>query len=219
MNEPDHVPASRRSPLYREFANAELRRIAGHSQPWTSPGSTGETALYDFCLMPRFGVRGAGAANFLRERQLVAPEAVNTAVPNNKQRWVARLGKTEYWVLAPTAGEDYPADMNGVTAPANSCYPVPCDEGRAWFVLHHPQKAAVMAKLCGVDLREAAFPTGSIAQTSVARVNAVIIHHEVFGKPVFSLLSDVSSAHYLWGALEDALAEFGAGAGALGEIV
>lgn len=219
MIELNPAAASRRSAVYREFAHAEFRRVAGQPQPWSSPGAMGEGALYDFSLMPRFGVRGAGAADFLKERQLGAPTAVNTAVSSDDQRWVARLGKTEYWVLAPTAKEDYPSDMSGVTAPADGCYPVPCNEGRAWFVLFHPRKTEVMAKLCGVDLREAVFPLGSIAQTSVARGNAVIIHHMVFGKPVFSVFSDVSSSSYLWGALVDALEEFDVGPGTLDDII
>ena len=210
--------AVRRSPVYRKLEGAEYRLIAGERQASTIQDRDWQAALIDFSLMPRFGVRGSGAADHLAEQRFDVPVAINTATPGRRGSWVARLGKTEYWVLGATDEEQFPAEMRGLAGPETDCYPVPCDEGRAWFVLHHPCRAEVMAKLCGVDLREAACPLGSIAQTSVARVNAVIIHHTVFKKPVFSLFSDVSSSSYLWGALVDALEEFGAGPGALDDI-
>ena len=211
--------ARRRSPVYREFPDAAYRLIAGQPQAFTSQQTSREAALFDFSLMPRFGVRGAAAADYLRDRAFEIPEMVNTAVAGGEGRWVARLGKNEYWVLGATGEQDYPVSMIGPSGPAAGCYPVPCEEGRSWFVLHHPQKAAATAKLCGVDLRENVFPQGGIVQTSLARVNAVIIHHAVFGENVFSVFSDVASARYLWRALDDALQEFGAGAGVLEKIV
>jgi sarcosine oxidase gamma subunit len=42
----------------------------------------------------------------------------------------------------------------------------------------------------------------------VARVNAVIIYHQLWGMPVFSILSDTASAEYLWDVLQDAALEF-----------
>ena len=77
-----------------------------------------------------------------------------------------------------------------------------------------------MAKVCGVDLREDTFPRGSIAQTSAARINVIVIHHEVNGIPCFSILCDSAAAEYLWECLLDAMQEFGGeviGVGALAE--
>ena len=68
-----------------------------------------------------------------------------------------------------------------------------------------------MAKLCGVDLRDEAFPCGAIAQTSMARVNVVVIHHVLGGEDSFSILCDSAGVEYLWRSLQDALLEFGSG--------
>ena len=65
-----------------------------------------------------------------------------------------------------------------------------------------------MAKICGVDLRKSSFPPDAIVQTSVARVNAVIVRHEENNIPIFSILSDSSSAEYLWDSLLYAMREF-----------
>ena len=67
----------------------------------------------------------------------------------------------------------------------------------------------ILAKICGVDLRSSEFPVGAVVQTSVARVNAIIVHHVISDEQVFSILSDSASATYLWNALLDAMAEYG----------
>lgn len=208
----------RRSPVYRKFEGAHYVLAAGEAQVARGAARSGAPALFDFSLMPRVGVRGAAAGEYLAQRGMALPDSVNRAVCGAPGRWVARVGKSEFWVLGVSREAAFPADMSGLDLPRPGCYPVPCEEGRAWFLLRHPQRARVMAKLCGVDLREDAFPSGSIAQTSVARVNAVVIHHEVFGQASFSILSDNASAEYLWDAFCDALREFDGVAGGLDDL-
>ena len=59
-----------------------------------------------------------------------------------------------------------------------------------------------------------AFAPGSVAQTSVARVNGIIVNTGTNDTPCFHLLFDRASAHYLWHVLIDAMQEFdGAPAG------
>ncbi|MEQ8836682.1 hypothetical protein [Haliea sp.] len=145
MTEFDPGSAKRRSPVYRQFVGAEYCLVAGQPQAFSIKGAAQATALYDFTLMPRFGVRGADAVSYLRDRQFSHPDAVNRTEASDDGSWVARLGKTEYWVLGATSGSAYPDRMHGLAEPGSDCYPVPCDEGRLWFVLHSPQKTAVVA--------------------------------------------------------------------------
>ena len=66
----------------------------------------------------------------------------------------------------------------------------------------------MFAKLCGVDLRVDHFPDLAIAQTSVARSNAIVIRDDLGATPTFHLLGDSASAAYMWDVLLDAMAEF-----------
>jgi len=66
----------------------------------------------------------------------------------------------------------------------------------------------MFAKICGVDLSEGAFSVTSIAQTSVARTNAIVVRQDKNGEEVFLLLSDLASSQYLWDAISDASSEF-----------
>ena len=183
----------RRSPVYRKLAGVDIDRASI---------AAGGNALLDLSLMPRFGLRGKNAQRWLEDKGLPVP-VVNRAESRADGYWVARLGATEFWVLATTELDEQ-KDMPVLTAPEPGCYPVHCGESRAWFALAGEARCGVMAKLCGVDLRPMAFAPGTIVQTSVARVNAVIIFHQLSGMPVFSILSDTASAEYLWDVLQDA---------------
>ena len=88
-------------------------------------------------------------------------------------------------------------------------YMLPRFDGLFWFALTGASATDCLAKVCGVDLRESAFPPGSVAQTSVARLNAVIVRVDAVAAPLFHLLGDSASAEYAWTSLLDAMQEFG----------
>ena len=67
----------------------------------------------------------------------------------------------------------------------------------------------MFAKICGVDLRPHKFRPGQIAQTSLAQMSGIVIRDDRGPIPGFHLLADVASAEYLWGAVLDAMSEFG----------
>ena len=163
-------------------------------------------ALHDLSLTPRTGFKGRAVLSALASAGWELPAGPNLAVRNAQGQCLLRLGHSEHWILANPLrpGEGLAAPV----LPLPGCAPVYCQDGRAWFVLSGESRAQVMAKLCAVDLREAAFPLHAIVQSSVARQNAVILHHAIDNQAVFSLLCDSAAAEYLWLALVDALAEF-----------
>jgi sarcosine oxidase subunit gamma len=87
-------------------------------------------------------------------------------------------------------------------------FPMPRDETHAWLAVTGAHAATMFAKICGVDLRPRAFPQGRVAQTSIARLNGVIVRDDRGGVPLFHLLADCAAAEYLWDCLLDAMAEF-----------
>ena len=89
---------------------------------------------------------------------------------------------------------------------------MPRQDGFCWFVLSGKHAASCLAKLCAVDLRPHRFPIGSIAQTSVARLSAVVARDDLGDVLAFHLFSDSASATYWWDCLVDAMQEFGGNA-------
>lgn len=168
-----------------------------------------ECALLDLSGVHRTGLRGKQTEKVLAQEGLPFPEKPNQVSISDKGAMVARLGSTESWVLDNPLQEVSGLGMLELRVLNEpGCYPLYCQHSHAWFALTGRHLPELMAKICGVDLREEAFPLGSIVQTSVARVGAIIIHHQLEGLPAFSIMSDSSSAEYLWHALIDATQEF-----------
>ncbi len=49
---------------------------------------------------------------------------------------------------------------------------------------------------------------GRVAQTSIARMNGVIVRDDRGRVPLYHLLADCAAVEYLWDCLLDAMAEF-----------
>ena len=163
--------------------------------------------LQDLSLARREGVRGAGAREWLMAQRHTLPDAPNQIVASGESGFVMSLSHREFWLLQPDseASSGRPASE----AVASGVWPLYCQHSHAWLQLAGEPRAEIMAKLCGVDLSEAVFPLGSVAQTQAARVSVIIAAHQNENdQPVFSIFVDQSLARYLWEAIEDAMGEW-----------
>ncbi|CAH2601096.1 Sarcosine oxidase [Rhodovastum atsumiense] len=163
-----------------------------------------DTVLRDFSDRPRIGFKGADTSRWLSQQGLRFGDASNRAYPQPDGSLLVRLSPGEFLLLE--AG-----DTGAVVrlqaawsweAEAGLCFPVPRRDSHAWFHLEGARVPEVFATLCGVDLRLHRFADHSVAQTSVARLNAIVIRDG----DGFHLLADSASAEYLQACLSDALA-------------
>ena len=167
----------------------------------------GGLLLRDLSLARRDGVRGAGAREWLLSQGHTLPDAPNQIVGSGESGFVMSLSHREFWLLQPVSESS--SGRQASEAVASGVWPLYCQHSHAWLQLAGESRAEVMAKLCGVDLSEAAFPLGSVAQTQAARVSVIVAaHQDQHREPVFSIFADQSLARYLWEAIEDAMAEF-----------
>ena len=167
----------------------------------------GGLLLRDLSLARRDGLRGAGAREWLLSQGHALPDAPNQIVASGESGFVMSLSHREFWFLQPDseASSSRPASE----AVASGVWPLYCQHSHAWLQLAGEARAEVMLKLCGVDLSEAVFPVGSVAQTQAARVSVIVAAHQNENdQPVFSIFVDQSLARYLWQAIEEAMAEF-----------
>ena len=163
--------------------------------------------LNDLSLACREGVRGAGAREWLLSQGHALPDAPNQIVASGESGFVMSLSHREFWLLQPAseASSGRPASE----AVAAGVWPLYCQHSHAWLQLAGEPRAEVMAKLCGVDLSDADFPPGSVAQTQAARVSVIVAAHQSDdGQSVFSIFVDQSLARYVWEATEDAMGEW-----------
>lgn len=205
-----------RSPLYRKQAGATLGRlgdsvIVAHYGEHDESAQLQRCALIDLTNLARVGFRGAQAAEYLQARGYALPEAPNRALTQADGSHVARLSQTEYLLLGSLrdAGRRIAQEEQEWAFSEAANYLLPRQDSHAWLLLTGEHVSDVMAKLCGVDLRPAAFPPGSVAQTSAARINVIVINLGLGELPCFQILCDRASVSYFWDALLDAMAEFG----------
>lgn len=215
------VTASTRRPFaYRRLAAAGARFealgdavvAAGFGATAAEEAEAARTlALADLSPLPRTGFKGADAIAWLGRQGLVIGDASNRAYRQSDGTLAARLSPGEALILPPLNGD---GSAIGRLAAAwqddgQLCYPVPRRDSHGWLRILGDRAAEMMAKLCAVDLRARSFPDLAVAQTSVARLGAIVIRDDL--GPCFGLhlLADSASADYLWRCLADAMGEYG----------
>ena len=173
-------------------------------------GTTG-LKLADLSLIPRWGVKGREAFAWLAGQGAGVPARDNSAERQSDGSLIARLSPGEALVLASLQASQSALKAAIEALPPEglgACYPVPRWDSHCWFAVAGADGPHMFAKLCGVDLAAESFPDGSVAQTSVARLSAIVIRNDIGNAVTFSLLADSASAEYLWDCLSDAMVEF-----------
>lgn len=169
--------------------------------------------LADLSPLPRTGFKGREAIQWLKAQGLTIGKENNHAWNQDLSgsAVVARLADTEALILGDLAAiGDRCARLEDAHAQQkpSRCYHVPRRDGSAWFLVTGEHAGTMFAKLCAVDMRHHKFPSGAVAQTSLARMNVIVIRLDLGDTPSFHLVFDSASADYLWRALKDAMEEF-----------
>ncbi len=171
--------------------------------------------LADLSLLPRTGFKGKGTVEWLSGQGLsIGPES-NRAYRQASGEWALRLAPTEILLIDSLGATGQLIDrLNGAWVwgehtrrPAQG-YPTPRQDSHCWFMVTGSSAPEMFAKLCGVDLRAEKFPPGQLAQTSMAKMSAIIARCDLGQVLAFPVLADLASAEYLFACIEDAMAEF-----------
>ena len=215
---------SKRSFIYRQFEGASFSEVDKSAIALSVNEDNDQQAkqlgLLDLSVLSRVGVRGKNAEQHMKTIGLPIPTLPNTSVTCPNGDMVLRLGQNSFWVLANIASHSDVIDAFEQTPlPGTDCYSLYCQNSHVWFAMTGNKLAETMAKVCGIDLRTEVFPVGSIVQTSVGKVSAIIVHHKLGDVPVFSILSESTVADYLWVLLLDAMMEFGGRAVGLKDLI
>ncbi len=211
----------RRSYLYRvlEAGGANFMEINGAAVASDFGGTAGDElatargmAIADLSPLSRIGCKGSGALDWARAHGVTIGGSNNTAHLQPGGELAARLADTEVVVLDGLKGTGalpHRIETEWSLDGADGCYLVNRQGANFWFMATGAHAPEMFAKICAVDLRQAKFPAGAIAQTPVARTNCIVIRADLGGVPAWHLLGDSASAEYQWGCLADAMGEFG----------
>jgi len=220
----DPATLKRRSFIYRKLAaaGAEFAEINGGAVAMRYP-ARGESevaaarriGLADLSVLPHGGFKGRGTVEWLTAQGLTIGADSNKAYRQTDGELAARLAPTEIFLLDSLQGTGrLIAKLNSAWQWAASAprpqqgYPTPRQDSHAWFMVTGKKSPEMFAKICGVDLRPAHCPIGTIAQTSAAKMSATIIRADLGSTLAYHLLADIASAEYLWMCVLDAIAEY-----------
>jgi sarcosine oxidase subunit gamma len=204
----------RRSFVYRRLRDAERSfsgmQDAGMGAQPRAANPRSSVELADLSVVPRWGLKGRDVPAWLARQGASMPQIDNRTEPQPDGSLIARLSPAEVLILSPLEARSNLADaIEGLPAAGEgACYCVPRQDSHCWFVVTGHASSAMFAKLCAVDLSPQRFPSGQVAQTSLARLSAIVIRHDIVGSPAFHVLADSASAEYLWDCLLDAMREF-----------
>ena len=179
-------------------------------QSFSNEKNLAQCSIVDLTNLSRVGFRGQDAAAYLSSFGFQLPEQPNQALQQEDGCWVLRLSFTEYCVLGSLQdfGERVSHLEQTWQMDERANYLLPRQDSHAWMQITGVHISDVMAKLCAVDMHSEVFGVGQIAQTSVARINAIVLNASDYDTPKLNILCDRAAALYLWGVLQDAIDEF-----------
>lgn len=172
-------------------------------------------ALCDLSHLQRIGFKGNGTNEWLAQQNVTVPPKINSANILENGCLTARLGSNDILIMDNLkAATNFPEKLQQQWhldyAPGNTLcgYIMPRQDSHACFYLTGIHTAEMFSKLCAVDLRSHKFANYMIAQTSLARLGAIIIRQDIQNTLAFLILVENVTAEYCWECLQDAMQEF-----------
>lgn len=169
-------------------------------------------AIADLSPLPRLGFKGRGTLEAMAKRGIVLEPTPNRAFRQPHGGLYLVLAPGEVFLLAGLTGDGWRlASLHDGWSieDGERTYPLLRRDSHAWFVVTGLEAPAMFAKICAIDLRPEKFADGAIAQTSVARMSAIVARSDLGGTLAYHVLADSAAALYFCSCLLDAAHEFG----------
>ncbi len=206
----------RRTPLRRqhEAAGASWKSLADVAIA-NSPADLAQVrklAIADLTPLPRLGFKGRGTIEAMQKRGITVEATPNRAFRQPDGGLCLVLAPGEVILLSNLAGDGQNFDEMLATwrlADEERTYPLLRRDTHAWFAIAGHDAPAMFAKVCGIDLRRDKFPDLAIAQTSIAKMSAILTRADAGATPRYHVLADSAAALYFCECLVDAGREFG----------
>lgn len=218
----------RMSPLHRihRKLGAQFAERAG----WQLPDAYTSADEEAQAVREQVGVADVSAAGKLIVKGEVATDLLALALSNPPERpgsaasvvlkdeaelpvgggYVARLTQDEFLIVTPTGVEKRVAQRLEQHRIAHAMFASVIDQtsGLAGLVVAGPHSRSTLSKLCALPLDATNFPNQCVAQTSLAKVHAIIVRSDLGEVPAFELYFERPYAEYVWGSILDAGHEF-----------
>lgn len=211
----DPVSFLRRTPLRRMLDEAGVRwaslKDAAIASDGPSLGGGSGVLIADLSPLPRLGFKGRGTIDAMKKRGVVVEAQPNRAFRQPDGGVCLVLAPGEVILLSgldANAGRLDQMLAEWRLEDEERTYPLLRRDSHAWFALAGKDVPAMLAKICAVDLRPSKFSDLAIAQTSVAKMSAIVVRVDGGQGPLYHVLADSAAALYFCSCLLDAAHEF-----------
>ncbi len=212
-----------RSFVYRKFDNLSVTwsEVNGYAAVLSVHDYKSELeyaqkmALCDLSHLQRIGFKGKNTNEWLLKQQIDIPPNINTAEVSSHGYLVAKLGAQDILILdhlenntsiTHTLEQQWQSDY---TQDNHNCGNImPRQDSHACFCVCGTNAPKMFSTLCAIDLRTDKFDNLAITQTSLARINTIIIRHDIGDTPAYYVLIENVSAEYCWDCIQEAMQEY-----------
>ena len=215
----DPSSLTNRSFLYRQHikSGAVFAELGGFAVPlnYGNPDSETEASsnmgLVDLSHLPRTGFKGWDAAKWVISNGCKVGDVSNITTEQACYSRAMRLAPSEVAILGDLNAQSSlvnDLDMTWSSHRSDGVFHVPRANTNCWLKVTGKYAPSMFAKICAVDLRPQVFGIGKVAQTNIARLNCIVVRHDIEAVLTYDILTDCASADYFWSALLDAMEEF-----------
>ena len=205
--------AIRRSPLHDVLTELQpvWASIHGMPAPLRLPDESValSLALSDASCLPRMGVKGPQAEQWLRSQGVEVPTGANAWTRSGDGLLIARLGRNEFFLEDKFGGTGVER-LGEVLRPAPGVYPVTRQD--AALVLTGAAVDELLAQICNVDFRAWPPDQQCVVMTSMAGVSVLALWYAMEGRRCYRIWCDGTFGTYLWETLLHITGELGGGA-------
>jgi sarcosine oxidase subunit gamma len=166
-----------------------------------------QLGISDLSFLTRFGVKGAGAADWLNRQNIPVPEQPNSWHPLSGGGIVARLGMNEFLVEDGLHTAIAPQLAEACQHPPSKVYPVLRQD--LAIALCGQAVNELLLQTCSFNFRALALSARPVILTSLIGVAVIIVPGEQNRFPHYKIWCDGTFGMYLWQTLLEIAAELG----------
>lgn len=174
------------------------------------PDRSAKLGICDLSALPRIGLKGPGAADWLSARGVPVPDQPNTWSVLEGGGVVARLARTEFLVEDGFSGKTVARLAPDLKPGSPGVYPVPRQD--CALALTGELVNELLVQTCNVDFTARTRDARVVTLTLMVGVSVTVLQQRLAGTDCWRLWCDGTSGPYLWETLTGIAAELGGGA-------
>ena len=164
-----------------------------------------ELGLCDLSALPKLGLKGGGAVDWLTAQGIDVPAEMFRARRLQPEGILVRAGNDECFVEGGLSGEPVVSLSERLGSAQENTYRA--ERQDATFALTGSSAVRVISQVCGVNVEET--PAWRVIYSRVAGVSAALLPTPGDNVPQYRIWVDPTSAPYLWGQMFQICRELG----------